>query len=177
MKDKYIKEARSSISRYQLEIEKCKEIRMEMKALESDPNVKRYLKLTDNQTYKIKSRSELIIEAFDGEKDDCDIYVYMGAFIRSHDASENDYRVLDDCENVSYYLYKRLGNWNDYATIEKNYKQEFDENNTIIKFNDSYASERNFHIIQLYYYELLMQANKLTDDSIKRKVLRKAIKL
>lgn len=171
MKNEEIKKARKEYARRQKEKEKLIALKEELKQLQNDPKVKRYLEISDVESKSIPDEKTIIRYSFSRvDKSDSDkIYLYMGAFVYSNNFDEHDSQVLNRSQ-ADYLLYCNIADEYDSIQIKPNMQEYFEKENIVFKPKSVIGAERKYYELQTIYYEYLLKGDLRQKGKILEKI-------
>ena len=132
-------------------------------------NKSEFTEMLSSEEKKIRTDTDILREAFtrsinsnDLKDIDRDIYVYMGSYITN--GSGNIFTT--DINKADYLLYYNIEYREDFKIIFKEEKENFENNNTIIKFSNIISfndANKKYMIAQDTYFSELLRNSKRED--------------
>lgn len=172
MKNEEIKKARKEYARRQKEKKKLIAIKEELKQLESDPNVNRYLTICHMANKKILEDKELVRYSFsrvDTSDEEFKMYLYMGAYDRASNFDESDNQVFDR-KKANYLLYWNIADINDSVQIKPSMQEQFERDNIVFKTKSVVRAESKYYELQQVYYEYLLTCDLRQKGKVLEKI-------
>lgn len=173
MKSEEIRKARKKYTKMQKEKEKLIALKEELKQLQDDPKVKRYLDIIHVEDKNILDEEQIIRYSFstvDKSDDDLKMYLYMGAFAYACCFDESDNMVLFDVNEADYFLYCNIADEYDSIQVKPSNKEYFEKENIVFKPKSVISAESKYYELQRVYYEYLLKGDLRKKGKILEKI-------